>query len=122
MDPSEIWSNIEENLEPENNMGGKPPGAARIFVKTLTKTIKLFVYQAVHTVNTLKEKIQEKEGIPPITQRLIFNGVQLESGQPLMSYGVHQGSTLDLELVGARTIIQPAALLAAWCSNVKRPI
>ena len=116
MDPPELWSNIQENLHREDVMEGKPSGAERIFVKTPTgKTIKLFTYLSVHSVVTLKEKIQEKEGIPPITQRLSFNGVQLESSVKLERYGILVGSTLDLELVGARTIIQPPSFSRQHC-------
>jgi len=70
--------------------------AFQIFVRTLTgKTVTLEV-ESNDTIENIKQKVQEKEGITPDQQRLVYGARKLEDGRTLADYDIGKGTTLHL--------------------------
>ena len=74
----------------------------QIFVKTQTgKTITLEV-EPTDTINSIKAKIQEREGISPNHQRLFFSGKELNGYKTLSDYSIQKESTLHLVIINEK--------------------
>ncbi|XP_024530827.1 NEDD8 [Selaginella moellendorffii] len=73
-------------------------GGTMIKVKTLTgKEIEIDI-EPNDTIERIKERVEEKEGIPPVQQRLIFAGKQMNDDKTARDYNIEGGSVLHLVL------------------------
>ena len=68
----------------------------QIFVKSLTGQCMTFDVDRNESIDVIKAKIQEKQGIPQEQQRLIWAGKDLQIGKTLSDYNIQQDSTLHL--------------------------
>ena len=89
---------LKYNFSKNNNIINLLYMSSFIFIKTLTlKTLIIFI-EPSDSIEDVKEKIKENEGIPVDQQRLIYKGKQLEDKRTIADYNIKRSSYLHLIL------------------------
>ena len=70
----------------------------QIFIKNMAGDVKTYEVEDTDTVAQLKQKIHDKDGVPPTQQRLVFNGKELDDDKSMADYQMEEHSTVHLVL------------------------
>ena len=84
----------------------KAGGTMHICVNLLTGTTLPLAVEASETIENIKAKIQDAEGVPPVMQRLIFANEALKDGRTLSDYNIRKETTLSLVRGGIQLVVK----------------
>jgi ubiquitin len=100
---SDIYENntIGSHKRGEKSLSSLSDGGTKIFAKTLTGKILTLYVELTESVDDVKNRIHDLEGVPPNQQRLVFDGSLLQDGHNLSEYSVQEKSTLHLVYTSA---------------------
>ena len=89
--------------------------AMQVYVKTLTGRTTTLEVEPSDSIENIKAKVQDRQGVPPDQQRLIFGGHVLEDGRTLSDYNIQRENIILLLLPGESIEITDPAIIRARC-------